>query len=107
MPKLIGLFVLGGLQGLMGWYMVKSGLVDDPHVSQYRLTAHLLLAFLIFAGMFWIALDLLRAPAGATAAETSWRYRGALVHRLRAAHRGLRRIRRRSQAPASLSILFR
>ena len=65
LPKLIGLFVLGGLQGLMGWYMVKSGLVDNPHVSQYRLTAHLLLAFLIFAGMFWIALDLLRAPAGA------------------------------------------
>ncbi|MCB1683158.1 MAG: COX15/CtaA family protein [Pseudomonadales bacterium] len=59
-PKLAGLFVLGGLQGLMGWYMVKSGLVDDPHVSQYRLTAHLLLAFLIFAGMFWVALDLLR-----------------------------------------------
>jgi len=40
--------------------------VDDPHVSQYRLTAHLLLAFLIFAGMFWVALDLLRAPAGAS-----------------------------------------
>jgi len=37
-PKLITLFVLGGLQGLMGWYMVKSGLVNDPHVSQYRLT---------------------------------------------------------------------
>jgi len=40
-PKLIFMFVLGGLQGLMGWYMVKSGLVDNPHVSQYRLAAHM------------------------------------------------------------------
>jgi len=40
---------LGACQGLMGWYMVKSGLVDDPHVSQYRLTAHLLLAVIIYA----------------------------------------------------------
>ena len=57
--KLAGIFVLGGLQGAMGWYMVQSGLVDDPRVSQYRLTAHLGLAFLIFAAMFWIALGLL------------------------------------------------
>lgn len=59
-PRLAFLFVLGGLQGLMGWYMVKSGMVDDPHVSQYRLTAHLLLAIVIYAYMFWLALDLLR-----------------------------------------------
>ena len=58
-PKLLAMFVLGGLQGLMGWYMVKSGLVDDPHVSQYRLTAHLSLAIIIYAYMFWVALDLL------------------------------------------------
>ncbi|MBI5923344.1 MAG: COX15/CtaA family protein [Betaproteobacteria bacterium] len=57
--KLIGMFVLGGLQGAMGWYMVKSGLVDDPRVSQYRLTAHLGLAFIIFAVMAWVALGLL------------------------------------------------
>jgi len=57
--KLAGIFVLGGLQGAMGWYMVKSGLVDDPRVSQYRLTAHLSLAFLIFIAMFWVALGLL------------------------------------------------
>lgn len=62
-PKLLALFVLGGLQGLMGWYMVKSGLVDNPHVSQYRLTAHLTLAIIIYAYMFWIALDLLRPKA--------------------------------------------
>lgn len=58
-PKLIGIFILGGLQGAMGWYMVKSGLVDDPRVSQYRLTAHLSLAFVIFISMMWVALDLL------------------------------------------------
>ena len=58
-PKLIAMFILGGLQGLMGWYMVKSGLVDDPHVSQYRLTAHLSLAIIIYGYMFWVALDLL------------------------------------------------
>lgn len=58
-PKLITLFVLGGMQGLMGWYMVKSGLVNDPRVSQYRLTAHLALAIIIYAYMFWVALDLL------------------------------------------------
>ena len=65
-PKLIGIFVLGGLQGAMGWYMVKSGLVDDPRVSHYRLTAHLSLAFLIFIAMFWVALDLLSPRRGTT-----------------------------------------
>lgn len=63
--KLFGLFILGGLQGLMGWYMVKSGLVDVPHVSQYRLTAHLGLALLIFAAMLWFALDFLRGETRA------------------------------------------
>ncbi len=58
-PKLLGIFVLGGLQGAMGWYMVASGLVDDPRVSQYRLTAHLGFALVIYAAMLWIALDLL------------------------------------------------
>lgn len=54
--KLFGLLVLGGLQGVMGWYMVKSGLIDEPAVSHYRLAAHLSLAFLIYALMFWLAL---------------------------------------------------
>lgn len=62
-PRLFGLFILGGLQGLMGWYMVKSGLVDVPHVSQYRLTAHLGLALVIFACMLWFAMDFLRGEA--------------------------------------------
>ncbi len=39
--------------------MVKSGLVDNPHVSQYRLTAHFGLAIIIYAYLFWVALDLL------------------------------------------------
>jgi len=58
--KLGAIFVLGGLQGAMGWYMVKSGLVDDPRVSQFRLAAHLGLAFLIYGAMLWVALGLLR-----------------------------------------------
>ena len=62
MPKLMSLFVLGGLQGVLGWYMVKSGLVDRVDVSQYRLAAHLGLAVLIFGFAFWWALDLRRAP---------------------------------------------
>ncbi|MEX2489610.1 MAG: COX15/CtaA family protein, partial [Pseudomonadales bacterium] len=45
--KLLIALLLGGLQGLMGWYMVQSGLIDMPRVSHYRLAAHLLLAFLI------------------------------------------------------------
>ena len=48
-PHLVVMFVLGGLQGLLGWYMVKSGLVDNPDVSQYRLTAHLGTAILVWA----------------------------------------------------------
>ncbi len=58
-PKYALMFVLGGMQGVLGWYMVKSGLVDNPHVSQYRLTAHLVAAFLIYAYMLWVALTLL------------------------------------------------
>jgi len=58
------MFVLGGLQGVLGWYMVKSGLVDNPQVSQYRLTAHLIAAFLIYAYMFWVALSLLYPSSG-------------------------------------------
>ncbi|EME71893.1 hypothetical protein H261_01562 [Paramagnetospirillum caucaseum] len=58
-PRLIGVFLLGAAQGGMGWFMVKSGLVDNPAVSHYRLTAHLALAFLIHGWMFWLALDIL------------------------------------------------
>jgi heme a synthase len=61
--QLGGIFVLGAMQGAMGWYMVQSGLVDDPRVSHFRLTAHLGLALAIFAAMFWIGLSLVRPPA--------------------------------------------
>ena len=70
-PKYLLMFVLGGLQGLLGWYMVKSGLVDRPAVSQYRLTAHLVAAFLIYSYMFWVALSLL-FPAPGNAARHPW-----------------------------------
>lgn len=59
MPRLWVLFFMGGFQGLLGWYMVKSGLVDNPRVSQYRLTAHLGVAVAIYGYMVWIASDLL------------------------------------------------
>jgi cytochrome c oxidase assembly protein subunit 15 len=60
--QLGGIFLLGALQGGMGWYMVKSGLVDDPRVSHFRLTAHLGIALAIFAAELWIALGLLAPP---------------------------------------------
>ena len=57
--KSIILLVLGAFQGFLGWYMVKSGLIDIPAVSHYRLAAHLVTAFLTFAYTFWVALDLI------------------------------------------------
>ncbi|MFA5569565.1 MAG: COX15/CtaA family protein, partial [Trueperaceae bacterium] len=57
--RLLLLFGLGALQGLMGWFMVASGLVDRPSVAHERLAAHLLLAFTIFAFCLWTAADLL------------------------------------------------
>jgi len=57
--KTIVLLILGGFQGFLGWYMVKSGLVDKPDVSHYRLAAHLITAFITFAFTLWVALDLI------------------------------------------------
>lgn len=62
--KLCGVFLLGGLQGFMGWYMVKSGLVDIPAVSHYRLAAHLSLALLIYGLMLWFALEFWKTAKG-------------------------------------------
>jgi len=53
------LLILGASQGLIGWWMVKSGLVDKPDVSHFRLAIHLITAFLTCAYTFWVALDLL------------------------------------------------
>jgi heme a synthase len=57
-PKLLLLFVVGGLQGALGWYMVSSGLVDRVDVSQYRLAAHLTLAVALFAAVLWVIFGL-------------------------------------------------
>ena len=57
-PRLFALFILGGAQGALGWYMVASGLVDRVDVSQYRLAAHLTLAALIFAAIMWVAMGI-------------------------------------------------
>ncbi|OBX24507.1 cytochrome c oxidase assembly protein subunit 15 [Gelidibacter algens] len=56
--KCFVLLFLGGFQGFLGWYMVKSGLVDMPDVSHYRLAAHLTTAFITFSATLWVALDL-------------------------------------------------
>ena len=61
--KLIAIFILGAFQGFLGWFMVKSGLVNEPRVSHYRLAAHLTTAFLAFAFTFWVAIDLLKPVA--------------------------------------------
>ncbi len=52
------IMIMGAGQGILGWYMVKSGLIDQPDVSQYRLAAHLILALLIYGYILWIALAL-------------------------------------------------
>ncbi|MEE1962905.1 COX15/CtaA family protein [Allomuricauda taeanensis] len=57
--KCLVLLFLGGFQGFLGWYMVKSGLVDRPDVSHFRLAAHLTTAFVTFAYSLWVALDLI------------------------------------------------
>ena len=58
--KLGGIFILGALQGALGWYMVMSGLVREPRVDSLRLAAHLGLAFVIYGWMLWVAMDLVR-----------------------------------------------
>lgn len=63
-PKFLLMPILGGAQAFVGKIMVASGQVDVPHVSQYRLTAHLLLAILVFAFMFWVAMSRLFPPSG-------------------------------------------
>lgn len=58
--KVVGLLALGGAQGLLGWYMVMSGLSQRTDVSHFRLSAHLLLALAIMSALIWVALDLRR-----------------------------------------------
>ena len=74
--KLLGVLALGGLQGAVGWWMVKSGLVDRVEVAQQRLAIHLLLASLTFAALAWIAASL--APR-TLEKSAPWRRRLALT----------------------------
>ena len=60
--RLAALFVLGGAQGAVGWFMVMSGLEGRTEVSPYRLSAHLLLALFLMRALIWTALDLRRSP---------------------------------------------
>jgi cytochrome c oxidase assembly protein subunit 15 len=62
-PRLLAVFLLGGLQGVLGWLMVKSGLADRPEVSHYRLALHLLAALAIYGALLWSALNFLRPGA--------------------------------------------
>jgi len=73
--RLAALFVLGGLQGAVGWFMVMSGLEGRTEVSPYRLSAHLLFALFLFSALIWTALDL-REKDARPARLTGW---GALA----------------------------
>ena len=61
--KMLGLFVLLVAQGVLGWYMVQSGLIDKPQVSHYRLAAHLSLALALLGATLWQALNLIRSDS--------------------------------------------
>jgi len=76
--RLVGLFVFGAAQGALGWYMVMSGLVENPYVSQYRLAAHLALGVAIFAALLWVALDLVRPGDAVGVTAVRGLARGAL-----------------------------
>jgi len=81
-PRMIVLFALGGLQGLVGWWMVKSGLEVRVSVSQYRLAIHLGVALLLFAALLWTAMEYLRdsrAAAGGTADRRGAAFAWSLV----------------------------
>ena len=77
--KLFALFLLGGLQGFMGWYMVKSGLVDIPAVSHYRLAAHLSLALILLSIMLWLGLTFRKTAMNIPANPDSALYNHGLI----------------------------
>ncbi len=72
MPRLLGLLALGGLQGFVGWWMVKSGIVDRVDVLPERLAAHLGLAVVLLAGLVYTALDCLRGQSHEGPATGPW-----------------------------------
>src|ERR1700753_2181701 len=77
-PRMGLLFALGGLQGAVGWWMVKSGLETRVSVSQYRLAIHLGVAIILFGALLWTALEYLRSQPSGRAAPKSLRT-GSLV----------------------------
>lgn len=72
MPKLLMMFVLGGIQGFLGWYMVSSGLTQNVRVSHLRLAVHLTFAFITFGYVFSVALGLIFPKPASNAKETSF-----------------------------------
>jgi cytochrome c oxidase assembly protein subunit 15 len=59
LKKCVVLLGMGAFQGFLGWFMVRSGLIDNPDVSHFRLSLHLTFAFITFAYTLWVALDLI------------------------------------------------
>jgi len=77
---LAGILLLGFAQGLLGWYMVESGLADRFEVSQYRLVAHLALALAIYSAIFWVALAIGGSPAAPDPSSSpGWRRAAEVV----------------------------
>jgi cytochrome c oxidase assembly protein subunit 15 len=78
--RTFSIVLLGGLQGVLGWWMVKSGLVNEPRVSHYRLAAHLLLGIGVGQCILWQALEIAspRAPSRALPARERWLALGLL-----------------------------
>lgn len=77
--KLLGVLALGGLQGAVGWFMVKSGLVDRVDVSHYRLALHLGIAFLILATLVWLASELREPSAEGAISKGQQRLAGIIA----------------------------
>ncbi|MEY4580856.1 MAG: hypothetical protein RL701_5559 [Pseudomonadota bacterium] len=77
--RTFSIVVLGGLQGVLGWWMVKSGLVNEPRVSHYRLAAHLLLAMCVGQWILWQAVELLAQPSATPVPRPSARLRWAAL----------------------------
>jgi cytochrome c oxidase assembly protein subunit 15 len=76
-PRVAALFILGGAQGALGWFMVKSGLSDRVDVSQYRLAAHLALAVAIASYAFWLGLSIRDEASRARDAKAATNFLGA------------------------------
>lgn len=72
-PRFVAIFLLGGLQGALGWYMVASGFAERTDVSQYRLVAHLSAAMAIYAYLLWVAMGLI-VPAPTPSADPRARH---------------------------------